>query len=545
MRYFATVILWCISASAQTPVPAPAAESSPSVKPKDKCSIEGTVVSSVTGEPVKKARVRLTPLGASESIPYAATTDATGHYLINETDPGRYELTVFREGYSNASFKDYRRFTLEPGQELKDIVLKLSPVGLVSGRVFDEDGDPVSGVTVDCVRFRYLDGVRELINEGQATTNDAGDFRLSFSTAGKWVIRATPPSKGDPVHERPIGQGHGNAVAAEQEYVSTYYPQTAKPGTASAIDVTPGAQISGINITLMRGATVQVKGQIKSQAAANPAHISVLLSGWDSENMYTVVDSKRGFQFTGLLPGSYSLLAVGDNGYRARVPIDVSDQNIEGLEVILQPPTTIQGRVVFEGKGELKSRLPVLTITETTGMDARSAQVQDDLTFKFDAVTPGSYRLRVEGVSNTYVKRIRVGEQEGPEAPFDVIPGAGELTAFLSPNAGVIEGSVKNAKDEPAPSVLVTLIPEASRRTRLHKIATTDQNGHFKIEGIIPGEYKIYAWEQIEEGSYEDPDFMKAHESEGEKVSIKESTHETMQLKVIPAETTGKEKPDR
>ena len=300
-------------------------------------------------------------------------------------------------------------------------------MGLVSGRVFDEDGDPVSNATVDCIGFRFLDGVRRLDTRGRATTNDAGDFRLSISTAGKCAIRATPPSKGGyPVHERPIGQAHGNPVATEQEYVPTYYPQTAKPGTASAIDITPGAQISGINITLLRGATVQVKGQIKSQAAVNPAHMSVQLDGWDSENMYTVVDSKRGFQFTGLLPGSYSLFAVGDNGDRARVPIDVGDQNIEGLEVILQPPATIQGRVVFEGKGELKSRLPVLTITETTGMDARSAQVQDDLTFKFDAVTPGSYRLRVEGVSNTYVKRIRVGEQEGPEAPFDVIP-AGQM----------------------------------------------------------------------------------------------------------------------
>jgi protocatechuate 3,4-dioxygenase beta subunit len=544
MRYLAPAILWCLSAFGQAPNAPQGAPSS--TKPDAKCSIEGAVVNSITGEPVRKARVQLTPLGTSQPIPYATTTDASGHYLINEVDAGRYALEAYREGYSNPSFKSNRTFTLEPGQELKHIALKLSPVGLVSGRVFDEDGDPVSNATVDCIGFRYLDGVRRLDTRGRATTNDAGDFRLSISTAGKCAIRATPPSKGGyPVHERPIGQAHGNAVAAEQEYVSTYYPQTAKPGTASAIDVTPGAQISGINITLLRGATVQVKGQIKSQAAANPAHMSVQLAGWDSENMYTVVDSKRGFQFTGLLPGSYSLLAVGDNGYRARVPIDVSDQNIEGLEVILQPPATIQGRVVFEGKSELKSRLPVLTITETTGMDARSAQVQDDLTFKFDAVTPGSYRLRVEGVSNTYVKRIRVGEQESPEAPFDVIPGAGELTAFLSPNAGVIEGSVKNAKDEPAPSVLVTLIPEASRRTRLHKIAITDQNGHFKIEGIIPGEYKIYAWEQIEEGSYEDPDFMKAHESEGEKVSIKERAHETMQLKVIPAETTGKEKPDR
>jgi hypothetical protein len=32
---------------------------------------------------------------------------------------------------------------------------------------------------------------------------------------------------------------------------------------------------------------------------------------------------------------------------------------------------------------------------------------------------------------------------------------------------------------------------------------------------------------------------VKPHEADGEGVSIKESTHETMQLKVIPAETTG------
>jgi hypothetical protein len=546
MRYLAA-ILWCLSAFGQAPSAPQGAP--PSTKPDAKCSIEGAVVKSVTGEPVRKARVQLTPLGTSQSIPYATTTDASGHYLINEVDAGRYALETYRDGYSNPSFTSRRTFTLEPGQELKDIVLKLSPVGLVSGRVFDEDGDPVSNVTVDCMGFLYLDGVRRLDTRGRATTNDAGDFRLSISTAGKCEIRVTPPSKGEYlVHERPIGQVHGNAVGAEQEYVTTYYPQTAKLGTASAIDVTPGAQISGINITLMRGATVQISGQIKSEAAINPARTYIELSGWDSERMVAVVDSKRGFRFNGIPPGSYFLfaLALGDKRYSARIPIEVADQNIDGMEVILQPPATVQGRVVFEEKVDSKSKVPMLTIMSTTGMEAKPVDVQDDLTFKVDGLTPGSYRLHVDGVSNTYIKRIRVGEQDGPEAPFDIIPGAaGELTVFLSPNAGVIEGSVKNAKDEPAPSVLVTLIPEASRRTRLHKIAITDQNGHFKIEGIIPGEYKIYAWEQIEEGSYEDPDFMKAHESEGEKVSIKESTHETMQLRVIPAETTGKEKPDR
>ena len=57
MRHLAPAILWCLTASAQTPVPA--ADSSPSVKPEDKCSVEGTVLSATCGEPLKKARLVL------------------------------------------------------------------------------------------------------------------------------------------------------------------------------------------------------------------------------------------------------------------------------------------------------------------------------------------------------------------------------------------------------------------------------------------------------------------------------------------------------
>ncbi|MGD0301711.1 MAG: hypothetical protein ABSE86_31935, partial [Bryobacteraceae bacterium] len=76
-----------------------------------------------------------------------------------------------------------------------------------------------------------------------------------------------------------------------------------------------------------------------------------------------------------------------------------------------------------------------------------------------------------------------------------------------------------------------------------YKTTDTDQNGHFVIKGLAPGEYKIYAWEDLEQGAEQDPDFMKPHESDGEKVSIKERAHETVQLKLIPAESAASEKP--
>ena len=70
----------------------------------------------------------------------------------------------------------------------------------------------------------------------------------------------------------------------------------------------------------------------------------------------------------------------------------------------------------------------------------------------------------------------------------------------------------------------------------LYKKANTDQNGHFTIKGVRPGKYVLLAWEDIEPGAYQDPDFVKPHESAGEKVSIDAGAQQSVQLKTIAAE---------
>ena len=143
-----------------------------------------------------------------------------------------------------------------------------------------------------------------------------------------------------------------------------------------------------------------------------------------------------------------------------------------------------------------------------------------------------------------YLKSIHMGEQDVTDTGIDLTPGVpADLTIVLSVNSGVIEGSVQTAKDETAKGATVTLIRARARKPPQRRYtASTDQNGHFIIKGIAPGEWKIDAWEEIEAGPEEDPDSMKPHESQGESVSIKEHGHETVQLKVIPAETTENQK---
>ena len=68
----------------------------------------------------------------------------------------------------------------------------------------------------------------------------------------------------------------------------------------------------------------------------------------------------------------------------------------------------------------------------------------------------------------------------------------------------------------------------------MYKTATTDQDGRFTLQGISPGEYKLFAWQAIEPGAYEDPDILKTVEDKGVQVSVQEGARLTIQLEAIP-----------
>jgi hypothetical protein len=546
MRYFAGSILWCMLAFAQT-------------NADDKCSVEGTVINSVTGEPIKKANVMLSAMSPGAS-PYSTTTDAAGHFLIDEVDAGRFSLAAYRVGYIQPMSPHGRAkylvpFTLEKGQKLNQLVLNLAPQGVISGKILDEDGDPLGNVKVKCLGIFYDRGKKRLDVNVETNTNELGEFRLASLRPGKYVISAIPePDRGQRGRERPIRSAR-NAVA--EEYATTYYPSTMNPVNASPIEIIPGAQSSGINITLERTRSVRVKGHVTGGGRSQRADVMLTTHGdasYGNLSREAPADSKGAFQLDGVVPGSYILLAdemVEGKRYSARTPLEVRDANIDGIELALEPPGEIQGRLVVEDNGDLMSKpFRLLLQSRADSFGAQYLHLEDESTFKVEeSGFAGPYDVKAGGLpGDFYVKSIRLGQRDVLETGFEFTPGAADvLTLVLNPNGGEIEGSVKTAKDEPAALARVTLIPEEGHRsyTSFFKTANSDETGHFIIKGVAPGEYEIYAWEDIEEGAYQDPDFMKQYESDGQAVSIKEKAHETVQLKVIPADSAAEEKPGR
>jgi hypothetical protein len=115
---------------------------------------------------------------------------------------------------------------------------------------------------------------------------------------------------------------------------------------------------------------------------------------------------------------------------------------------------------------------------------------------------------------------------------------SGALDILISPNGGQVDGAVNGPKQQSMTGARVVLVPDERHREQssLFKTVTTDQYGHFTIKGITPGDYKLLAWEQIETGAYQDPEFLKLYENDGEAITIREGSHENRQLKLIPAD---------
>jgi hypothetical protein len=58
------------------------------------------------------------------------------------------------------------------------------------------------------------------------------------------------------------------------------------------------------------------------------------------------------------------------------------------------------------------------------------------------------------------------------------------------------------------------------------------------MRNVTPGDYTLFAWEQMERGSYLDPDFLGQYEDRGQAVHLEEGGHVTVQLDAIPAAET-------
>jgi hypothetical protein len=156
--------------------------------------------------------------------------------------------------------------------------------------------------------------------------------------------------------------------------------------------------------------------------------------------------------------------------------------------------------------------------------------VNADGTFSVSGILPDQYTLEVFGLpERCYVKRIRFGIYDVEGRKINFRDAAGPLEIVIGTPGGVISGSVVNDEQQSATGVKVVLVPTPLRpgEPDLYKTGVSDREGQFKILGIAPGDYEVFAVESAESDEFLDPDFVASVADYGERVTVRENSTTT------------------
>ena len=550
LRLLPTLLLFASSAYAQD------SKSSFALK-VDECKVSGTVVKLAGGEPLRKAKVQLQSTD-DRTHSVSVVTDAGGRFALKGIEPGRYNLFVSRAGFVSQEYGQRKPedpgaiLTLRPGQEMNDLVFRLIPSAVISGRILDEDGEPLASVMVNALREVYAEGKRTFSTSNQVSTNDLGEYRLFGLPPGRYFVSAIYPRWGRFGGNGDDSEGEG---ADEHGYAKMYYPGTPDRSKAMPIVVKSGEEISSMEILMRQVLVFHVRGHVLNLVTRKPGtEVNVFLMPkrtgreWEFSNLQAYVQKKDGsFDISEVLPGSYVLIGAWfDEGkvYSTRLPLEVGNSNVEGISLAIGPGVNINGRVIWDGKPSLEEA--DLTVTPRPAdpgwnfMENRG-RVDQANAFTLKDIGEGTYFVDVSGQSkDCYIKDVQYGNSSALEDGFTVNRGTmSNLEITISSRGARVQGAVADADGLPAAGVWVVLVPDASHRAqdRLYKTATTDQYGHFDLHGIAPGNYKLFSWEQAETGSWQDPEFLKGFEDKGEKITLQEGDQKTQNLTTIRTKT--------
>lgn len=427
----------------------------------------------------------------------------------------------------------------------------------------------------------------------------ANPGRTGIDMISSAISQAPGPASGNPQDAQALAQisslyGPGPPAneVMDARLVLSYYPGTNDPTRALALELQPGDEARSVDFTLARPDRVRVRGRVvdgttgappggasvsvspRNGSSAGPSDLFSELGGALQGNSYNPQTGE--FEVREVASGSYWLTvttvptAAGARGggpgapaaggpidpaailasiTRTQVPIEVGRTDLDNVAVTLAPNVPVSGRMRLDNPPQgganpngvqgmnvslVASNGGGSILTLLTGRAAAAA----DGTFTIPRVAPGSYRVAVGGLRpEMYVKEARLNQTSVLEGLSIDGPVDGLLEITISPNGGQVEGSLLDARLAPVAGSQVVLIPDRQRtRMELYKTALTTADGRFTIRGVPPGDYKLFAWEDIEPFSYFDAEVLRAYEQSGRSLRVQEASREQVELKIIPAQ---------
>ncbi len=545
------------------PSPIASATASPTAPASGTGRIRGRVVRADTGAPLRGAQVLL-----SGDIQFArrAIADDDGRYEFTEVPAGRYSLQADLVGYLMVSHGQRRpgepgqQIALADAQALNQIDFALPRGGVITGRVTDESGEPVTGAQIRIERYQYGPGGRQLVTfplgigqTGFPGTNDLGEFRVFGLAPGEYVVSARFQS-------REVTPGAGGVRDAAETFQPTYFPGTERVAEARTVRVGASQEVAA-PFALVPGKMVRLSGTVTTSNGSPAAGFNVRLAtqtattSGEADGGFVAADGS--FAIGNVAPGDYVLRVrpqpAGPGAEVASLPITVTTEDISGIRLTTTPGTRIAGRLEWEGSAprptatlrvntasaQWPRRGPTGEFTFTY-LDPEAGTVREDDTFGLDG-TVGLVSFRVLGLALPWTVKAVIGA-DGKDildtgADAATLGGDTRVRVILTDRITEVSGSVRDSRGQAVTHYVAVVLPEQEMEggsgIRFTRAVRSDQQGVFRFRTLPQGRYVAVAVDALEQGGEWDPAFQKRVRASGESFTLTDERSQTLTLGML------------
>jgi hypothetical protein len=465
--------------------------------------IAGTVVSKTDNHPIAGARVILAKTKARQQ-PQSTIVSDDGRFEFASLPAGKYSLSGAKRGYGSAGYDQHDQYSTAivtgAGVDTENLVLKLAPTAVISGKVLDEAGEPVRNASVSLYRDNHMEGVHEIQMFRGARTDDLGNYEIDTLTPGTYFLSATaqPWYAVHPQYEpnRPAAVDPSLDVA----YPVTYYSDVTDAESATPISIR-GSERLQLDIHFNPLPSQHLIVHVPTSGPTNAAYPRL-----ERQAFGNAVFGPNGSETRPISPGTWDITGFPSGRYNLRIDGQGSGSQINGIDLTggsqeldastAEPLCTVK---VSIANSDATSRLTVVGLRSKDRSVSAVSRPGSKEPGDIANIPAGRYEVSLWVQGGAYsIAHISAEGAEVAGHTLILTPGASvSLSLIISTGSAEVEGTVKRAGKVFA-GAMVVLVPKNPEENRdLFRRDQSDLDGTFALHGVLAGSYRVVA---IEDG---------------------------------------------
>lgn len=527
----------CLAASTRAQVSSALPGSSSG--PGDKYSLTGTVVDSITGEPIRRALVQIF---VGDQL--AVLTDSNGGFQFDGLPASQTGITARKPGFfseQEISGGNSQQENVTIGPNTAPVTVKLVPGGVVYGHVSNAEGDAIEDMPVRLRYLRLIDGRKRWEQSRETTTDEQGAFRIANLMPGSYYL-ATGPRRQDFIY---AAARHSTPARG---YPEVFYPAGNDLASATPLAVAPGQRVQADFLVKLEN-FYEVSGAVTGLVAGTG--VNIMFSDQSGGNIPLPIPYSVTGEFHARIPAGTYTLRAGAQDLSATLPLAVHS-DISGIHLVLHPviaipviiqgatkpnTTTSVGTISFGHATALQQ--PVIVRLIATGASLQPSEYYAQLlgdekhrTFALQNVEPGTYAVEVTPNVPAYVYSVRCGDADLLQEDLHVSSAPPQpIEVVLRDDVATLNGTVTGAEVNAG----IVLVPE---RSSARHIQTTyaGPNGQFQMGALVPGNYSVLAFDRLDAIEFRNPEVLSSYLSRATHVTLSSNAEAKVTVPLIRVE---------